>query len=119
MQANVIYLIPALGIFSLIVMAFRSAWVSKQDAGDEKMLGLSMLIANGAMAFLKAEWKILSYFAVISAILLGWSGTLVETSHWTIAISFLIGAVLSALAGYIGMKVAHQGQRSHNTSCTH
>lgn len=106
MHANVIYLIPALGLFSLIVMAFRSAWVSKQDRGDANMIELSGLIANGAMAFLKAEWKILSYFAVIAAILLGWSGTLVETSDWVIAISFLIGAVLSATAGYIGMKVA-------------
>ena len=106
MQANVIYLIPVLGIFSLIVMAFRSAWVSKQDAGDANMIELSKYIADGAMAFLKAEWKILSYFAVVAAILLGWSGTLVETSDWVIAISFLIGAVLSATAGYIGMKVA-------------
>lgn len=106
MQANVIYLIPALGIFSLIVMAFRSAWVTKQDAGDANMIELSKHIADGAMAFLKAEWKILSYFAVVAAILLGWSGTLVETSDWVIAISFLIGAVLSATAGYIGMKVA-------------
>ncbi len=106
MHANVIYLIPALGVFSLIVMAFRSAWVTKQDRGDENMIELSGLIAAGAMAFLKAEWKILSYFAVIAAILLGWSGTLVETSHWLIAVSFLIGAVLSALAGYIGMKAA-------------
>jgi K(+)-stimulated pyrophosphate-energized sodium pump len=106
MHANVIYLIPALGLFSLIVMAFRSAWVSKQDRGDANMIELSGLIANGAMAFLKAEWKILSYFAVIAAILLGWSGTLVETSHWLIAVSFLIGAILSALAGYIGMKAA-------------
>lgn len=106
MHANVIYLIPALGLFSLIVMAFRSAWVSKQDRGDANMIELSSLIANGAMAFLKAEWKILSYFAVIAAILLGWSGTLVPTSDWVIAISFLIGAILSATAGYIGMKVA-------------
>lgn len=106
MQKNIIYLIPALGIFSLIVMAVRSAWVTKQDRGEANMIELSSLIANGAMAFLKAEWKILSYFAVIASILLGWSGTLVETSHWLIAGSFLLGAVLSALAGYIGMKVA-------------
>jgi K(+)-stimulated pyrophosphate-energized sodium pump len=58
------------------------------------------------MAFLKAEWKILSYFAVIAGILLAWSGTLVETSSPVIAISFLIGAFFSALAGYIGMKIA-------------
>ncbi len=106
MYTNIMYLVPALGIFSLLVMGFRSAWVSKQDAGDSKMIELSTYIANGAMAFLKAEWKVLGYFAVVAALVLGWSGTLVETSNWLIAISFLIGAVLSATAGYIGMKVA-------------
>lgn len=106
MYTNIMYLVPALGIFSLLVMAFKSAWVSKQDAGDAKMIELSTYIANGAMAFLKAEWKVLGYFAVVAALVLGWSGTLVETSNWLIAISFLIGAVLSATAGYIGMKVA-------------
>lgn len=106
MYTNIMYLVPALGIFSLLVMGFRSAWVSKQDAGDAKMIELSTYIANGAMAFLKAEWKVLGYFAVVAALVLGWSGTLVETSNWLIAISFLIGAVLSATAGYIGMKVA-------------
>lgn len=87
-------------------MAIKSAWVSKQDAGDAKMQELAGYIASGAMAFLKAEWKVLGYFAVIAAILLGWSGTLVEDSHPIIAVAFLIGAVLSALAGYIGMKIA-------------
>jgi K(+)-stimulated pyrophosphate-energized sodium pump len=58
------------------------------------------------MAFLKAEWKVLSYFAVIAGILLAWSGTLVPTSSPIIAVSFLIGAFFSALAGYIGMKIA-------------
>jgi K(+)-stimulated pyrophosphate-energized sodium pump len=70
------------------------------------MVELSGYIADGAMAFLKAEWKVLSYFAVIAAIVLAWSGTLVPTSSPVIAISFLIGAFLSALAGYIGMKIA-------------
>jgi K(+)-stimulated pyrophosphate-energized sodium pump len=99
-------MIPALGIIGLIAMAIKSAWVTKQDAGDAKMQELAGYIANGAMAFLKAEWKVLAYFAVIAAILLGWSGSLVEDSHPIIAISFLIGAVLSAFAGYIGMKIA-------------
>jgi K(+)-stimulated pyrophosphate-energized sodium pump len=106
MEQALIYLVPALGIVGLLVMAVKSAWVSKQDTGDKNMIELSGYIADGAMAFLKAEWKVLSYFAVIAGILLAWSGTMVETSSPVIAISFLIGAFLSALAGYIGMKIA-------------
>ncbi len=103
---SIVYLIPAFGVVGLLAMAIKSAWVTKQDAGDAKMQELAGYIANGAMAFLKAEWKILGYFAVITAILLGWSGSMVEDSHPTIALSFLLGAVLSAFAGYIGMKIA-------------
>jgi len=103
---SILYLIPAFGVIGLLAMAIKSAWVSKQDAGDAKMQELAGYIANGAMAFLRAEWKILGYFAIIAALLLGWSGTLVEDSSPLIAVSFLIGAVLSALAGYIGMKIA-------------
>ena len=99
-------MVPVLGVLGLIVMAIKSAWVVKQDTGDKNMVELAGYIADGAMAFLRAEWKVLSYFAVIAAIVLAWSGTLVETSHPTIAISFLIGAFLSAFAGYIGMKIA-------------
>ena len=106
MEEALIYMIPALGIVGLIVMAIKSAWVVKQDTGDKNMMELAGYIADGAMAFLRAEWKVLSYFAVIAAIVLAWSGTLVETSDPTIAISFLIGAFLSAFAGYIGMKIA-------------
>ncbi len=106
MESTILYLIPALGIFGLAVMAFKSAWVSKQPSGDENMVELSNYIAEGAMAFLKAEWKVLTYFAIIAAIILAWSGTLVETSSPIIAISFIIGAVLSATAGYIGMNIA-------------
>jgi K(+)-stimulated pyrophosphate-energized sodium pump len=103
---NIAYLIPALGAVGLVAMAIKSAWVSKQDAGEANMIELSGFIARGAMAFLKSEWKILAYFAVVAAILLGWSGTLVEESHPLIAISFLFGAILSAFAGYIGMRIA-------------
>lgn len=106
LQNNLIYLIPAMGIFGIIVMAVKSAWVTKQDAGDENMQRLSGYIADGAMAFLKAEWKVLGYFSAIAAILLAYSGTLVETSSWVISISFIIGAFTSALAGYIGMNIA-------------
>ncbi len=109
---NIIYLIPLLGIVGLIVMAIKSAWVTKQDAGDAKMQELAGYIADGAMAFLKAEWKVLSIFVTIAAVLLAYSGTIHEVngkpihSSWIIAISFIIGAVFSATAGYIGMKVA-------------
>ncbi|WP_276347489.1 sodium-translocating pyrophosphatase [Daejeonella sp. JGW-45] len=106
LQENLIYLIPVLGVVGIIIMAIKSAWVSKQDPGDENMQRLSGYIADGAMAFLKAEWKILGYFSAIAAILLAYSGTLVETSSWVIAVSFLIGAFTSALAGYIGMNIA-------------
>jgi K(+)-stimulated pyrophosphate-energized sodium pump len=112
MNEYVIYLAPALGIVGLIVMAFRFAWVGKQDAGDPTMQELAKHIADGAMAFLKAEWKVLSIFAIFTAALLAYSGT-VHTVHgreihssWLICIAFAIGAVFSATAGYIGMKVA-------------
>jgi len=106
LQNNLIYLIPIIGLIGLMVMLSKSAWVTKQDAGDENMQTLAGYIADGAMAFLKAEWKVLSYFVVIAAILLAYSGTLIETSSWVIAISFIIGAFTSALAGYIGMNIA-------------
>lgn len=102
----IIYLIPLLGIVGLVYTAVQAAWVSRQDAGDESMQTLANHIAAGAMAFLKAEWKILSYFVVIGAILLGYSGTQVATSSPVIALSFIIGAVFSAFAGYIGMNIA-------------
>lgn len=103
---NIIWTIPILGIVGLIVMAIKSSWVSKQAAGDARMQELAGYIADGAMAFLKAEWKVMIYFVVIASILLAYSGTLVETSSWTIAVSFVIGAVFSAFAGWIGMNIA-------------
>ena len=107
-----IYLVPAFGIIGLLVMAYKSAWVGKQDAGEQNMQDLAKHIADGAMAFLKAEWKVLSIFVVITAALLAYSGTIHEVggrvihSHWLIAIAFIIGAVFSATAGFIGMRVA-------------
>ncbi|MEQ1763748.1 MAG: sodium-translocating pyrophosphatase [Pyrinomonadaceae bacterium] len=112
MNSYVIYLVPALGLVGLAVMAWKSAWVSKQDAGDDKMKELAGYIADGAMAFLKAEWKVLSIFVVITAALLAYSGTIHQIggrqihSHWIIAVAFIVGAVFSATAGFIGMKVA-------------
>src|ERR1700754_3666004 len=101
-----IYLIPVFGLIGILFMAIKAAWVTKQDAGDGDMAQLAGYIADGAMAFLRAEWKILSYFVVIAGILLAWSGTTVATSSPVIAISFVTGAFLSAFAGFIGMRIA-------------
>lgn len=106
MKETIMYSIPLFGILGLVVMFMKFQWVSKQEAGDEKMQELSGYIADGALAFLKAEWKVLSYFVVIVAILLAYLGTLQETSSPWIAVAFIIGAVASALAGYIGMNTA-------------
>ncbi len=106
LQNNLIYLIPVFGLIGIVVMLIKSAWVVKQEAGDDNMKELAGYIADGAMAFLRAEWKVLSYFAIIAAIILAYSGTLVETSSWVIAISFLVGAFTSAFAGYLGMRIA-------------
>ena len=99
-------MIPTFGIFALILTAQRSSWVSKQDSGNQDMKDISKLIQEGAMSFLKAEWKVLTYFSIIMCILLVWSGSTAHNSSPLIGISFVIGAFLSALAGYIGMRVA-------------
>jgi K(+)-stimulated pyrophosphate-energized sodium pump len=112
MNEYVIYLTPALGIVGLVVMALKAGWVSKQDAGDPNMQELAGHIADGAIAFLKAEWKVLSIFVLFTAALLAYTGSIHEIggreihSSWLISIAFIIGAVFSATAGYIGMKVA-------------
>jgi len=112
LQQNLIYLIPFFGLIGIVVMAFQSAWVTRQEAGDKNMSELAGYIADGAMAFLKAEWKVLSYFVIIAGILLAWSGTLTGSaaspihSSPVIALAFLIGAVFSAFAGYLGMRIA-------------
>ncbi len=103
---NLIYIIPAMGIVGLLYTFVKFAWVNKQDAGNERMKEISTYIADGAMAFLKAEYKILSYFVIIGAILLGIMGFSSANSHWSIALAFITGAILSALAGFIGMRVA-------------
>ena len=103
---NLIYVAPVLGVVGLVFMFFKSSWVSKQNPGDEKMIELSDHIAKGAMAFLVAEWRVLGVFSIIAAGLLAWSGTLIDSSTPAIALSFVIGAVFSALAGYFGMNIA-------------
>ena len=103
---KLIYLVPVMGFIGLIYTFVKFNWVSKQDAGTDRMKEISQFIAEGAMAFLKAEWKILGYFVAIVGILLAVMATANPHSHWSIAIAFVLGAVLSATAGYIGMKAA-------------
>lgn len=103
---KLIYLVPAMGIIGLLYTFVKFNWVSRQDAGNERMKEISTYISEGAMAFLKAEWKILGYFVVIVGILLAVMATSNPHSHWLIAAAFVVGAVFSATAGYIGMRVA-------------
>jgi K(+)-stimulated pyrophosphate-energized sodium pump len=103
---KLIYLVPAMGVVGLLYTFVKFAWVSKQDVGTDRMKEISKYIAEGAMAFLKAEWKILGYFVIIAAILLAFMGSRNDKSHWSIAVAFIIGAFFSALAGYIGMRIA-------------
>ncbi|MEP7280020.1 MAG: sodium-translocating pyrophosphatase [Bacteroidota bacterium] len=100
------YVVPAMGIVGLLFTAVRSAWVNKQDAGNERMQEIAKYIAEGAMAFLKAEYKILTYFVIIAGLLLAFMGYSNSKSSPAIAISFVLGAFFSALAGFIGMRIA-------------
>ncbi len=106
MDKILFYAVPAMGVVGLLYTLVKFNWVSKQDAGNDRMKEISNYIAEGAMAFLKAEYKILAYFVIIVAILLAIMGYSDANSHWSIALAFIFGAFFSALAGFIGMKVA-------------
>ncbi|MGB4929675.1 MAG: sodium/proton-translocating pyrophosphatase, partial [Chitinophagales bacterium] len=107
MDVNMLlYAIPLLGVLALIFTYVKSAWVAKQEVGNERMAGIAKAISDGAMAFLRAEYKILAIFVVIVAILLAISGASEENSSALVGLSFIVGAFCSALAGFIGMRVA-------------
>jgi K(+)-stimulated pyrophosphate-energized sodium pump len=100
------YLVPLFGVVALLFTFIRGAWVTKQPAGNPRMQEIARYISEGAMAFLKAEYKVLAYFVVIAALLLGFMGYSNAGSHWSIAIAFILGAFFSALAGFMGMRIA-------------
>ncbi|WP_339711742.1 sodium-translocating pyrophosphatase [uncultured Kriegella sp.] len=102
----VIQLLPAFGLVALLFVFVKNKWVSKQDVGDAKMARIAKNIADGAMSFLKAEYKILSIFVIAVAILLFFKGSSEVGSNGMVALSFVVGAICSALAGFIGMRVA-------------
>ncbi|MGB0249846.1 MAG: sodium-translocating pyrophosphatase, partial [Flavobacteriales bacterium] len=108
MDQTLLYSVPAIAILGLLVMAVQAAWVRKQDAGEARMAEIANHIHEGALAFLRAEYRILAIFVVIAGALLGLVASLVETTHWFIIVAFVIGAVFSALAGNIGMRIATQ-----------
>ena len=108
MQQSLLYLVPGLAILGLIVMAIQAAWVRKQSTGEARMSEIAQHIHEGALAFLSAEYRILAVFVVIAGALLGLVSSIVETTHWFIVVAFVIGAVFSALAGNIGMRIATQ-----------
>ena len=105
-MSSLFYLVPAFGILALLYTIFKSSWVSKQDPGNDRMKEIAEYIAQGAMAFLKAEYKILTYYVIIAGLLLAFMGFSNAESHWSIALAFVVGAVFSALAGFIGMRIA-------------
>src|SRR5688572_21240287 len=102
---NLLYALLGLGTLGLIYVAWKSAWVAKQDEGTDKMKRIAGYIAEGAMAFLKAEYKVLAIFIVCVSILLALTADS-GASHPLVGLSFIIGAGCSILAGYIGMRVA-------------
>jgi K(+)-stimulated pyrophosphate-energized sodium pump len=105
MEALIPYL-WAFGIVGLIYVFVKNAWVSKQEVGNEKMARIAKNIADGAMSFLKAEYKILAIFVAAVAVLLFFKGQNEAGSNGLVAVSFIVGAICSALAGFIGMRVA-------------
>ena len=105
-KETLIYLIPLFGVLALVFTFWKSAWVAKQEEGTERMQRIARAIQEGAMAFLRAEYKVLSIFVVCVAVLLVIGGLRSEASHPLVALSFVVGAFCSALAGFIGMKVA-------------
>ncbi|RLJ67287.1 K(+)-stimulated pyrophosphate-energized sodium pump [Lacinutrix venerupis] len=106
MDKMIIYLPIVLAVLGLIYMFVKQQWVMKQDAGDGKMKEISDHIYEGALAFLNAEYKLLAIFVVIVSVLLAIVSLVVPTTHWLIVVAFIFGAVFSAFAGNIGMKIA-------------
>ncbi len=103
---NLIYLLPLAGVLGLVYTFWRSAWVTRQDPGTERMVQIANSIAEGAMAFLRAEYRVLGIFVIALAVLLAIKGETEAASNFWVAISFIVGAVCSGLAGFIGMRVA-------------
>ena len=106
MEQYIIYMPIVLAVLGLLYMLVKKSWVMKQDAGDGKMKEISDHIYEGALAFLNAEYRLLAIFVVIVSVLLAVVSYVVDTTHWLIVVAFIFGAIFSAFAGNIGMKIA-------------
>ena len=106
MEANIIYVPLLLSVVGLVYMLIRASWVRKQDAGNERMVEISKAIKEGALAFLNAEYRLLFVFVIIASIALYGVSVLVDSTSWMIVPAFILGAVFSAFAGNIGMRIA-------------
>jgi len=106
MNSIMIYVPVIMAVVGLLFMAVKRSWVLKQDAGDGKMKEISDYIYEGALAFLKAEYKLLTIFVVIASIALAAIAYIVPTTDMLIVVAFIFGAIFSALAGNMGMKIA-------------
>ncbi len=103
---NILYLVPVIAILGLVVMAIQGSWVRKQPKGNARMTEIATYIHEGALAFLNAEYRLLAIFVVIAGAALAVVSTIVENTHWFIVVAFVIGAIFSAVAGNIGMRIA-------------
>ena len=106
MEAKIIYLPLILSFIGLAYMLIRASWVRKQNAGSERMVEISTAIKEGALAFLNAEYRLLFVFVAIASVALYGVSILVDTTSWMIVPAFILGAVFSAFAGNIGMRIA-------------
>ncbi len=106
MNSIMIYLPIVMALIALAFMAIKKSWVLKQDAGDGKMKEISDYIYEGALAFLKAEYKLLAIFVLLASVVLAAISFVVPTTHILIVVAFVFGAFFSALAGNMGMKIA-------------
>ena len=106
MESYYMYIPLILAILGLVFMLIKMSWVKKQSPGNERMQEISKNIKEGALAFLSAEYRLLAIFVVIASIALFGISSLVETTSWMIVPAFIVGAIFSALAGNIGMRIA-------------
>jgi len=106
MESNIIYIPLVLSLIGLAYMLIRARWVRKQSAGSERMIEISTAIKEGALAFLNAEYRLLFIFVIIASVALYGISLAVDTTSWMIVPAFILGAVFSAFAGNIGMRIA-------------
>jgi len=103
---SLLYFLPVIALLGLLFAYLKSKWILKQDAGNETMKEIASYIQEGAMAFLRREYRVLLFFAIVVALLLGFSGMQEKESSFLVGVSFLVGAFASGLAGWIGMYIA-------------